>query len=45
VVLAFCTARANDGGAGALYVLLRKKRKDVGKVQWDRIPVDPDLLL
>jgi DNA-nicking Smr family endonuclease len=45
VVLAFCTAQAADGGAGALYVLLRKQRKGQGKVQWDRTPVDPDLLL
>jgi DNA-nicking Smr family endonuclease len=26
VVLAFTTARAHDGGAGALYVLLRRDR-------------------
>lgn len=45
VVLAFCTAQPADGGAGALYVLLRKFRKGQGKVQWDRTPVDPDLLL
>ena len=45
VVLAFCTAQTADGGAGALYVLLRKFRKDHGKVQWDRVPVDPDLLM
>jgi len=45
VVLAFCTAQPSDGGAGALYVLLRKFRKDQGKVQWDRVPVDPDLLM
>lgn len=44
VVLAFCTARPADGGAGALYVLLRKLRKDRGKVHWDRKPADPDLL-
>ncbi|MGE4553887.1 MAG: Smr/MutS family protein [Desulfovibrionaceae bacterium] len=37
IVLAFCTALPRDGGAGALYVLLRKKRKDQGKVQWDRL--------
>ncbi|SKA93884.1 DNA-nicking endonuclease, Smr domain [Paucidesulfovibrio gracilis DSM 16080] len=36
VVLAFCTARAADGGAGALYVLLRKQRKSQGKIHWDR---------
>lgn len=37
VVLAFCTARAMDGGPGALYVLLRKQKKTQGKVQWDRM--------
>jgi DNA-nicking Smr family endonuclease len=26
IVLAFCTARPYDGGTGAIYVLLRKKR-------------------
>ena len=45
VVLAFCTAQPTAGGAGALYVLLRKMRKNQGKVQWDRNPVDPDLIL
>lgn len=44
VVLAFCTARPADGGAGALYVLMRKYRKNHGKVYWDRKPADPDLL-
>lgn len=37
VVLAFCTAQPKDGGAGALYVLLRKQKKTEGKVQWDRM--------
>lgn len=37
VVLAFCTALPKHGGAGALYVLLRKFRKDIGKVRWDRV--------
>jgi DNA-nicking Smr family endonuclease len=37
VVLAFCTARAADGGAGALYVLLRRMRKDKGKVRFDTV--------
>ena len=45
VILAFCTAKRVDGGPGALYVLLRKYRKDHGKVQWNRTPSDPDLLL
>lgn len=45
VVLAFCTAQPKDGGAGALYVLLRKYKKSRGKIQWDRTPSDPDLFL
>ncbi len=36
IVLAFCTAQPKDGGAGALYVLLRKMKKSQGKVAWDR---------
>lgn len=36
VVLAFCTAQPKDGGAGALYVLLRKQKKNGGKIQWDK---------
>lgn len=40
VVLAFCTARPQHGGAGALYVLLRKHRKAAGKIVWDRVPTD-----
>lgn len=36
VVLAFCTALPKDGGAGALYLLIRKYRKNYGKVHWDR---------
>jgi DNA-nicking Smr family endonuclease len=35
VVLAFCTAQAKDGGAGAIYVLLRKHKKTQGKIVWD----------
>lgn len=31
VVLAFCTAQPKDGGAGAIYVLLRKQKKDPGE--------------
>lgn len=38
VVLAFCTAQPKDGGAGALYVLLRKYKKNQGKVRWDITP-------
>lgn len=36
VVLAFCTALPKHGGAGALYVLLRKHHKTKGKVVWER---------
>ncbi|WP_051445192.1 Smr/MutS family protein [Desulfocurvus vexinensis] len=42
VVLAFVTAQPRDGGPGALYVLLRKHKKSLGKVQWDRLPADWD---
>lgn len=42
VVLAFVTAQPRDGGPGALYVMLRKYRKSLGKVQWDRLPADWD---
>lgn len=35
IVLGFCTALPKHGGAGALYVLLRKKKKSIGKVKWD----------
>lgn len=37
VVLSFCTAQPKDGGAGALYVLLRKQKKTQGKVTWDKM--------
>ena len=37
VVLAFCTAQPKDGGAGALYILLRRQKKAEGKVKWDRM--------
>ena len=43
VVLAFCTARQEDGGAGAFYVLLRRRKKSAGKIRWDVMPSDPDL--
>jgi len=35
VVLAFCTAQARHGGAGALYVLLRQRKKTEGKIKWE----------
>ncbi len=44
VILAFCTALPKHGGAGAIYVLLRKQKKSRGKIRWDILPVDPDLL-
>lgn len=37
VVLSFCTAQPKDGGAGALYVLLRKYKKSQGKISWDKM--------
>jgi DNA-nicking Smr family endonuclease len=40
VVLAFCTACVRDGGAGAVYVLLRRHKKNKGKIVWDRLPPD-----
>ncbi len=45
VVLGFCTARPNDGGAGALYLLLRGRKKNRGKILWDRKPTEEELLL
>lgn len=37
IVLAFCTAQPRDGGAGAIYVLLRRRRKGQGKVRFDTL--------
>lgn len=42
VVLAFCTAKAHDGGPGAVYVLLRKYKKSRGKIVWEHTPSDED---
>jgi DNA-nicking Smr family endonuclease len=42
VVLAFCTALQRDGGAGAMYVLLRRSKKSRGKVIWSRMPLDTE---
>ncbi len=42
VILAFCTAQILHGGAGSVYVLLRKYKKK-GKICWERLPADPDL--
>jgi DNA-nicking Smr family endonuclease len=44
VVLAFCTAKPRDGGAGAVYVLIRKRKKNQGKIVWDRMPTEEELL-
>ena len=43
VILAFCTAKSHDGGAGAVYVLMRKYKKK-GHIAWERMPADEDLL-
>lgn len=45
VVLAFSTALPKHGGAGALYVLLRKKKKGEGKILWKREPGFEDYFL
>ena len=42
VVLAFCTAKSGDGGPGAVYVLLRKDKKSLGKIVWEHSPSDDD---
>lgn len=42
VVLAFCTAKARDGGPGSIYVLLRKFRKK-GHISWNQLAPDADL--
>lgn len=44
-VLAFCTAQPKDGGAGALYVMLRKLKKSQGKIRWERRPGEERPLL
>ncbi len=40
VLLAFSTAQPKHGGAGALYLLLRKYRKNRGKIFWERYSTD-----
>lgn len=45
VILAFCTAKQEDGGTGALYVLIRKQKKNYGKIHWDLTPTDSDFFL
>ena len=44
VMLAFATAKKRDGGSGALYILLRKRKKSQGKIVWDRMPSEEELL-
>lgn len=44
VILGFCTAKPGDGGAGALYILLRRRRKLQGKIIWDKTPSEEELL-
>jgi DNA-nicking Smr family endonuclease len=43
VVLAFSTAQPEHGGAGALYILLRKYKKSRGKIFWERFQNLADL--
>lgn len=43
VLLAFATAQPQHGGAGALYVLLRKYKKSRGKIFWERLTSNADL--
>ncbi len=45
VVLGFCSAQPGDGGTGALYLLLRKRKKSQGKIIWNHIPSEEELLL
>ena len=45
VILGFCTAKPGDGGAGALYLLLRKRKKHQGKIVWNTTPSEEELLL
>lgn len=42
IVLAFATARPRHGGSGAVYLLLRRMRKDRGKIVWEDIFADLD---
>lgn len=37
VVLAFCTAQPRHGGAGAVYALLRQRKKTEGKIRWESL--------
>ena len=44
VVLGFCSAKPGDGGAGALYLLLRRRKKSHGKIIWDYNSTEEELL-
>jgi len=37
VVLGFSTAQPRHGGAGAIYVLLRLRRKNEGRIRWENL--------
>lgn len=37
VVLGFSTAQPRHGGAGAIYVLLRQRKKTEGKIKWENL--------
>ncbi len=43
IILAFCSAQNQDGGNGALYVLLRKRKKNAKPINWEQMPNDYDL--
>jgi DNA-nicking Smr family endonuclease len=43
VLLAFSTAQPQHGGAGALYLLLRKYKKSRGKIFWERLNSENDM--
>jgi DNA-nicking Smr family endonuclease len=43
VTLAFTSAKPQHGGAGALYILLRKYKKSRGKIIWERGLTEGDL--
>ncbi len=40
IVLAFCSALPKHGGTGALYVLMRSKKKTKGKIHWNKYLID-----
>lgn len=42
IVLAFATAQPRHGGSWAVYLLLRRMRKDRGKIVWEEVFTDLD---